>query len=117
MLKIEKKPLAIWHLFAMQVGELTDGLSDINELEEMLFHFSKLLHPNHYILVDIMHNLVSAHQEWTDESTSFIWIYTRRFCLSQGGPYLSVFVVNRYIFMPPRKYCRVPRRSGRSSFV
>ena len=45
----------------MQVGELTDGLSDINELEEMLFHFSKLLHPNHYILVDIMHNLVSEH--------------------------------------------------------
>ena len=61
MLKIEKKPLAIWNLFAMQVGELTDGLSDINELEEMLFHFSKLLHPNHYILVDIMHNLVSEH--------------------------------------------------------
>ena len=52
---------SILHFFAMQVGELTDGMSDINELEEMLFHFSKLLHPNHYILVDIMHNLVSEH--------------------------------------------------------
>merc|ERR1719270_1850072 len=27
----------------------------------MLFHFSKLLHPNHYILVDIMHNLVHLY--------------------------------------------------------
>jgi len=32
--------------------------SDGHVLEEMLFHFSKLLHPNHYILIDIMHNLV-----------------------------------------------------------
>jgi len=45
----------------LQVGELSDGSSDINELEEMLFHFSKLLHPNHYILVDIMHNLVHLY--------------------------------------------------------
>jgi len=33
--------------------------SDSDVLEEMLFQFSKLLHPNHYILIDIMHNLVS----------------------------------------------------------
>ena len=27
----------------------------------MLFHFSNLLHPNHYILIDIMHNLVHMY--------------------------------------------------------
>lgn len=27
----------------------------------MLFHYQKLLHPNHYILVDIMHNLVHMY--------------------------------------------------------
>ena len=35
---------------------------DSHVLEEMLFHFSKLLHPNHYILIDIMHNLVIKEQ-------------------------------------------------------
>ena len=33
----------------------------IEELEEMLFHYSDLLHPNHYILIDIMHNLVHMY--------------------------------------------------------
>ena len=27
----------------------------------MLFHFSQLLHPNHFILVDLMHNLVHLY--------------------------------------------------------
>ncbi len=27
----------------------------------MLFHYQKLLHPSHYILVDIMHNLVHLY--------------------------------------------------------
>ena len=27
----------------------------------MLYHFSKILHPNHYILIDIMHNLVHMY--------------------------------------------------------
>ena len=27
----------------------------------MLYHFAKLLHPNHYILIDIMHNLVHLY--------------------------------------------------------
>ena len=27
----------------------------------MLFHYSELLHPSHYILVDIMHNLVHLY--------------------------------------------------------
>ena len=27
----------------------------------MLFHYGNLLHPNHYILVDIMHNLVHLY--------------------------------------------------------
>ena len=42
-----------------QIGVIEKG--DINHLEEMLFHFSNLLHPNHYILIDIMHNLVHLY--------------------------------------------------------
>ena len=34
---------------------------EIEHLEEMLYHFSNLLHPNHYILIDIMHNLVHLY--------------------------------------------------------
>ena len=34
---------------------------DINQLEEMLFHFQRLLHPNHFILVDLMHSLVHLY--------------------------------------------------------
>ena len=34
---------------------------DIDHLEEMLYHFSSLLHPNHYIIIDIMHNLVHLY--------------------------------------------------------
>ncbi len=40
---------------------------DSHVLEEMLFHFSKLLHPNHYILIDIMHNLVIKEEEYQSE--------------------------------------------------
>ena len=40
---------------------LNSGDGDINKLEEMLFHFSQLLHPNHFILVDLMHNLVHLY--------------------------------------------------------
>ncbi len=43
----------------IQVGD-ADG-SNIDELEEMLFHFEKIFHPNHYILVDIKHNLVHLY--------------------------------------------------------
>ena len=32
-----------------------------NKLEEMLFHFSRLLHPNHFIVVDLMHSLVHLY--------------------------------------------------------
>lgn len=42
-----------------QIINSDDG--DINKLEEMLFHFSQLLHPNHFILVDLMHNLVHLY--------------------------------------------------------
>ena len=38
-----------------------DTNESIEEMEEMLFHYQKLLHPNHYILVDIMHNLVHMY--------------------------------------------------------
>ena len=34
---------------------------DIDHLEEMLYHFSSLLHPNNYIIIDIMHNLVHLY--------------------------------------------------------
>ena len=43
----------------LQVGVIETG--DINHLEEMLYHFSSLLHPNHYIIIDIMHNLVHLY--------------------------------------------------------
>ncbi|XP_040575619.1 SET domain-containing protein SmydA-8 isoform X1 [Lepeophtheirus salmonis] len=33
----------------------------IDELEEMLYHYQKLLHPNHYIVIDIMHNLIHGY--------------------------------------------------------
>ncbi len=42
-----------------QVGE-ADGTS-IDQLEEMYFHFQNIFHPNHYILVDLMHNLVHLY--------------------------------------------------------
>lgn len=42
-----------------QVGVIETG--DIDHLEEMLYHFSSLLHPNHYIIIDIMHNLVHLY--------------------------------------------------------
>ena len=42
-----------------QVGEV--GGDQISDLEEMLFHYQKLLHPNHYILIDLMHNLVHLY--------------------------------------------------------
>lgn len=34
---------------------------EVQHLEEMIYHFSQLLHPNHYILIDIMHNLVHLY--------------------------------------------------------
>jgi hypothetical protein len=51
--------LKVLKLFFLQVGNIESG--EIDNLEEMLFHFSKLLHPNHYILIDIMHNLVHLY--------------------------------------------------------
>lgn len=46
-------------IFYLQIGETENG--EINHLEELLFHFSNLLHPNHYILIDLMHNLVHLY--------------------------------------------------------
>ena len=42
-----------------QIGVIENG--DIDHLEEMLFHFSNVLHPNHCILIDLMHNLVHLY--------------------------------------------------------
>ncbi len=42
-----------------QVGE--NAGDKLSELEEMLFHYQKILHPNHYILIDLMHNLVHLY--------------------------------------------------------
>ncbi len=50
------------------MGE-ADGNS-IDDLEEMLFHFDKIFHPNHYILVDIMHNLVHLYAARTASPSS-----------------------------------------------
>ncbi|XP_059082418.1 SET domain-containing protein SmydA-8-like isoform X1 [Tigriopus californicus] len=33
----------------------------IETMEEMLFHYQKLLHPNNYIIIDIMHNLIHLY--------------------------------------------------------
>lgn len=49
--------LSIFVLF--QVGVIET--SDIDHLVEMLYHFFSLLHPNYYIIIDIMHNLVHLY--------------------------------------------------------
>ena len=41
------------------MGDVENG--QIEDLEEMLYHYQNLLHPNHYILIDIMHNLVHLY--------------------------------------------------------
>lgn len=39
----------------------SDTPLSIETMEEMLFHYQKLLHPNNYLIMDIMHNLVHIY--------------------------------------------------------
>ena len=59
MLKFVFCPLISSFFFTFQINN--SDISDINKLEEMLFHFSRLLHPNHFIVVDLMHSLVHLY--------------------------------------------------------
>lgn len=44
---------------SFQISGIEHG--QVQDLEEMLYHYQDLLHPNHYILIDIMHNLIHLY--------------------------------------------------------
>ena len=53
--------LLLFIAFDFKVGELSLGNKSILDMERMLHCFSNVLHPSHYILIDIMHNLVHLY--------------------------------------------------------